>query len=235
MDERVQDLAIQWYEWLEQQLLDIMAYLPPAPQNLNTFSPRLASLIVESCGLLDSILRQVTPDPISIGRKTKRRKDLDITDYEKLYASKHDLPNLKSILLISPPEYRTPFSSWVGGYKSPPWWRIHTELKHDRLANVQKATLDVAIESLCALHQVIASVPELGRMAFRRGWIPGNKPSPEIVIEILEGKQGYVPLLVERKLFVVAKGREKFPAKIEDFSPAAFNTSEKVIDFFGRW
>lgn len=39
---------------------------------------------------------------------------------------------------------------------------------------------------------------------------------------------------MESKLFVVGRGQEKFPDKIEDFHPGLFSASERVIDFFGR-
>ena len=39
-----------------------------------------------------------------------------------------------------------------GEYKSPTWWQIYNKLKHDRIANLRKAQLEVAIESLCGLH-----------------------------------------------------------------------------------
>ena len=241
MDDLDKDLVLQWYEWLEEQLLDIMRYLPPAPENLYSYSPRLASLIVEACGLLDSILRQITPDPVAVGGKSKPRRYLDIVDYAELYANTFGLPTLKSILLLPPPKYLCPFAPWTalapgGGYAPLPWWSTHTDLKHDRIANLKKAGLAVAIDALSALHQVIAVVPDLGRTVLRRGLVPGRKPNPDIVIEVLEGRTAANwTLLVETRLFAVPRGREKFPETIAAFSPAFFNGSDRLIDFFGRW
>lgn len=39
MDDFDKDQVLQWYEWLEDELLDILKYIPPAGQNLDTFSP----------------------------------------------------------------------------------------------------------------------------------------------------------------------------------------------------
>src|SRR5262249_17913189 len=113
-------------------------------QNLSTFSPRLASLIIESCGLLDSILRQISPDPATVDGQSIPRKQLDIVHYAKLYAARFEIPTSKSILMLTPPRYLTPFSAWVAllsgsGYQPATWWRIHTDLKHDRIANLKKA------------------------------------------------------------------------------------------------
>ena len=240
MDELDKDLTLQWYEWLEEQLIDIMRLIPSTPENFIAYSPRIAGLIVDACGLLDSILRQVSLDPSLVDGKAKARDDLNISDYAKLYAAKFELPTLVSILRISPPTYLNPFKDWTalvcgGTYQPLLWWTTHTNLKHDWIANLKKGCLKTAIECLCALQQIISVLPDLGTIVLRRGWVPGKKSSPQIVIEILESKNQSQALLVETKLFVVPRGPEKFPAKIEDFRPAAFNASEGLIDFFGRW
>ena len=43
-------------------------------------------------------------------------------------------------------------------------------------------------------------------------------------------------LLVESKLFIVARGFTKFPDRIENFYPEQFEfgASERIIDFFGH-
>jgi hypothetical protein len=195
MVELDKDLTLQWYEGLEEQVIDIMRLIPPVPES---------------------------PDPAVVDAKSKGRDELNITDYAKLYAAKFKLPSQFSILLVSPPRYLNPFADWEslisgGKYQSLHWWTTHTELKHDWIPNLKKGCLKTALESLCALHQVISSVPDLAQMVLRRGWVPGRKPNPELVIEILEGKNESMPLLVGSMLFAVARGRETFPTKIDDF------------------
>jgi hypothetical protein len=191
--------------------------------------------------LLDSILRQISPDPATVDGQSIPRKQLDIVHYAKLYAARFEIPTSKSILMLTPPRYLTPFSAWVAllsgsGYQPATWWRIHTDLKHDRIANLKKATLEVAIDSLCGLHLIVASLPDFAEAILRRGWVPGNKFSPSLTIKLLQGKPEAqsISQLVESKLFIIARGREKFPDRIEDFQPGEFNGSERVIDFFGR-
>jgi hypothetical protein len=110
-------------------------------------------------------------------------------------------------------------------------------LKHDWIPNVKKACLEVAVNSLCALHQIIALVPDFARSILRKEWVRGQESSPEVTIEILEGKiESISPLFVETQLFVVAReGKESFPDRIEDFMPGRFGASERLINFFGRW
>ena len=57
---------------------------------------RVAGLVVDACGLLDSILRQVSLDPSVIDDKPKAKDNLNITDYAKLYAASFELPSLVS-------------------------------------------------------------------------------------------------------------------------------------------
>jgi hypothetical protein len=245
MDDLDKYSTLQWYEDLEQQLLDFIRYVPYSPHNLNAHSPRLASIIVSACGLIDSILREITPDPSQVA-KQKSQRDLDIVNYARLYAPRFGLPTLKSILLFTPPKYLVPFGIWerfVSGrvpwtsFQSPQWWSIHNDLKHNWIPNVKKAGLEIAVESLCALHQIISSVPEFARMMLRKGWVPGTKSDPENTIQVLEGKmQSMSAVLVETQLFVVARGgKEPFPEQIDDFRPVNFGASERLIDFFGRW
>jgi len=237
MDDFDKDLVLESYEYLEGRLLDFMRDLPPALENLNSFSPRLADIIVNSCGLIDSILRQITPDPEIVDGKTVRKGSLNIVHYASLYAVKFKLPTSKSILLTSPPKYLCPFERWLKltsrrKYPSLRWWKTHTGLKHDRIANIKKASLGETIESLCALHLIISVVPDFARMILRKGWVLGSKWDPITTIEILEGKKESHPILVETKLFVATRGRDRFPDKIEDFNPARYNGSERLIDFF---
>jgi hypothetical protein len=77
MEEFDKDQVLQWYGWLEDELLEILKYIPPADPNLATFSPQIATLIIESCGLIDSVLRQISPDLASVDGKSKLRKELD--------------------------------------------------------------------------------------------------------------------------------------------------------------
>ena len=237
------DQVLQWHERLEEELLEIFKYMPPADPNLETFSPRLATLIIESCGLLDSVLRQISADPVTVDGKPTPRGKLTIKDYAKLYAEKFQLTDAKSILLTSPPRYLIPFGKWKeclpdGEYPSPDWWRTHTALKHDRIANLKAAKLGVAIESLCALHLVLAKAPEFAKTLLSRSWVFCSGYNPTGVIEILEGvrQEQWMSFLVESKLFVVARGGgQEFPDNIDDFKPSSFKASERVVNIFGRW
>jgi hypothetical protein len=50
MDEATTSNIIRWYEGLEEEIVDFLRCVPPQDQNMNTWSPRLATVIVEACG-----------------------------------------------------------------------------------------------------------------------------------------------------------------------------------------
>lgn len=242
MDEFDKDQVIEWYGWIELSLLEIMKILPPSPENLEAHSPRLATLILDACGLLDSIFRQITPDPVNVGSTSKSRNQLDIADFAELYSDKFRLSKLKSIPFISPPRYISPFEDWEGiesggEYKPLPWWNDHTKLKHDRIAHLKRAGLENAILSLCALHQVISIVRQFKGAIFRAGWINTTGINPEMLLEHLE-KEAPVPQhyehFVETRLFMLLIA-SNVPDDINALRPAGFNASNRVIQFFGRW
>ncbi len=232
---------LQWYEWLEEQLLEVTAVIPLSDVTWNVYSPRLATIITESCALLDAVFRNSASIVTFVGDKVVYSSQLTITHYASIFSKRYNLPRLKSILLIPLPRYLTPFSEWEllltgGTYKPLPWWRTFTSLKHNKISHLSKATFKEAVNSLCALHQVISVLPEYSRAILRRGWIPGSRLNPELLVKELEtGSNPSHSVLVETSLFVLARGKEEFPNNIGDFRPAFFDASKRISDFFGRW
>ena len=110
MDEYVGDQVLQWYERIERHVVAFAEQVPLTAENENLAVPTLISWLMDACGLLDSVFRDLTPDPTSIKGKTK--DDWNIQDFAKLYADSLDLTNTRSILLVSPPRYLSPFEPW---------------------------------------------------------------------------------------------------------------------------
>lgn len=242
MDAFHKDQVIEWYKWLESQLQDIMSVLPPAPENLMSYSPRIPSLILDSCGLMDSVFRQITPDTVIVDNKTKKRSKIDIKDFAKLYSANFDLHNLRSIPFTSPLQFRCPFEPWTniasgGDYKALEWWKTYNDLKHDRIAHMKTARLNVAIDAICGLHQIISVIPEFSDAILRAGWVDTSGVNPEWLLEIMRKETKTTPFqgyLVESELFILPIGRI-VPESIDDFRPSHFNASNRVMQFFGHW
>jgi hypothetical protein len=234
MDEYQTSSVIQWYEELEERLIEFLKFVPFIPQNLNVSSPRLAGVISETCNILDSLFRECLPSSIA-GK-------IDIVAYANYYAGFLSLPTTKSFVFVSPPIYLTPFEKWSsiasgGNYITLPWWSAYTKLKHSRIKNIKEATLRVAIEALCGLHQTIALLPDLVRTIIRHEWLQLSFEDVESTAERLERRSPSTidNCLVESKLFAVPIGSSKpFPDDIADFRPLRYRCSERMVMFMGK-
>lgn len=232
MDEFERDSVIHWYELLEDRLLDFLWRVPPIGANLEVHSPHLAGIILEASGLLDSVFREIASDPATVSGKPKR--DLKIADYKELFGARFNLPNYRSYVLVSPPQVRCPFEAWDRN-EHLTWWATYNKIKHNRIANLRKATLDVAIESMCALHQVLSRAPNFAQAVLRAHWFKSKVISPGQALDLLKDDPGWasIRVLVGTKLFMVGRGREgSLPAKLEDFDLDAYHPDDSILDFF---
>jgi len=152
------------------------------------------------------------------------------------------LPTTKSFVFVSPPIYLIPFEKWSsivsGGIYTPlSWWSAYTKLKHSRIKYIEEATLRVAVEALCGLHQIIAKLPDLVRTTVRHEWLQLSIYDLESTIERLESRLPSTVdnCLVESKLFAVPVGSaEPFPDNITDFRPLRYRCSERLVMFIGK-
>jgi hypothetical protein len=238
MDEAKAGTIVQWYETLEEQIIDFLKYVPLQDQNMKTWSPRLSTVIVEACGLIDSILRYISPSEVTIRGKLKKRDKLELSDYHELYAAKLKLPDRKVIVLTSPPTYRIPFDVWSktsrkGFFKAPEWWTIHNHLKHQRIDCFVKATLETTIDALAGSLLIIATIPDLVASTLRQGWL-AIKGNPEIIIENLQNGAAE-SVTLETSLFAIWLGNRPLPDDIKDFRPILYGSSPKLVSFFGKF
>ncbi len=244
MDDYTKDQLLQWYERIEKVVLDFAERVPLSDTNEKIEVPKLVSPLMDACGLLDSVWRDMTPNPVIVGGKSKTRGACVITDFAELYAKKFDLPNTRSILRVTPQRYRTPFASWAGmlsgsAYTPLPWWQVYNELKHDRLRHMRKATLEVALDGICALHQVLSKHLELIPILLRRRWFTVGSKS---IKDVLAGaSRGRLPgaFVVETELFAVLVGQtsvvgkviRQFPQKMSDVRTGLLECKQSFVDF----
>ncbi len=234
MDDSKADILVRWYENLEEQISDFMRYVPPQGQNKKTWSPRLATVIVESCGLIDSLLRDISPSRVTIKGETLKRKQLELPHFCTLYNTKYGLATRSLIVLSSPPEYRTPFAGWTAA-KAPDWWTTHNKLKHERLKHAREATWGRAIDALAGALVTIAVLPELTQALMRRHWLEVNM-NPELILDYArDGFRQNDPIPLITSFFALILCNRPLPANIGDFSPAAHGGSARLIAFFGRY
>jgi hypothetical protein len=239
VDEYRIDQALKAYERIENGLVEFSKHVPIIAGNETIQSPALISGIVDACGLLDSLLRDKTSDPVIVAGKTKRRRDCDICDFANIHASALDLPNTRSVLLVSPPSYRRPFEPWEsllqnGGYSPLSWWQDYNALKHDRLVDIEKGTLGTALDAICALHQVIARRLDLVPSLLRRGWFSTGHWAVNAVLD--DARNGSLPdtFVVQTRLFATPVGKRQFPSDFAELHPGLFQCNREFIEFLGR-
>jgi hypothetical protein len=191
-DDRL-DFVLANYTRLEDELLTCMNYVPYIEQNRNVVSPRFTPILMESCSLIDSIFRYQS----DVNRQHTLR------DLAAEHESRLDLEAATSIVLVSPLAFVRPFAGW--STTAPEWWLAHNKAKHDRIRNHEAVTYRLTVESLVALHQVIArSWIFLGHLA-RWGWF--NAADDEGLAELGAARaasSGPPSLPVESKLIVSA-------------------------------
>ena len=228
------------YLQFEEQLLDFLRHVPPQGENLKAWSPTVATVIKESCGLLESLLKRISPATVRVGTERRKRKDLKIKDLAVTYAKILGLTRWKVILLFHPPEYRTPFHVWepfLAGrpFKPPHWWTTHNHLKHDEISAMHQATADTALNALAGLLLTIAAVPQMTRGLMQADLIHWDNVRPDTVVTwALGGFPQQRPVIVKTKLFAVILGGRPLPDNIIDFRPLAHARSRLLVTYFDR-
>jgi len=252
MDEYTGDQVLRWYERMENIILKFSEHVPLVPENDNLKTPFLISCLIDSCGLLDSIFRDLVDHPALEKKSTKKKKNNNIEDYAKCFSTQFNLPNMRSVLLQAPLRYLTPFSAWssktkAGKYSSLRWWDAYNNLKHDRLTYIEEGTLGTTLNALCALHQVLARTPEVEmfRQFLRYGWIESPFIEPEEFIKMVEksGTPTFGYSIFQTKLFSAPTGKRneddtfeltEFPKNIKELLPSRYRSSEELAKFMGR-
>jgi hypothetical protein len=145
---------------LETQLVTCMEYVPFVEANKHAISPKFVPVIMESCSLIDSIFREITSD---------KTKHLNLKKHGLEHEPVLSLHENISLFLITPVQLLRPFRDWT--HKPPDWWAAYNRLKHDRLNNYEVATYMNAVQSLAALHQLIARCKMFVGEFLKAGWI----------------------------------------------------------------
>ena len=157
MDDYTSSELLRWYERLERGILQFAEHVPLTPEHEQLDAPILVSCLMDACGLLDSVFRDMTSDPADVSGNKIPRGDCTIKEFAQLHAPSLELPKTRSVMLVSPSRHRNPFKPWEsilsgGPYTDLDWWKAYNKVKHDRLANIKKCTLGISLDALCALH-----------------------------------------------------------------------------------
>lgn len=141
------------FDLIQKDLLFLFEYIEPADRNLNTYSLRINDLLIRVCTEIESNF-------MAILRENQFSKDLkfcNIGDY-RLINSTHHLSEYK----ISFPVWSgtqntfTPFIQWTTGDKLF-WYDAYNLCKHDKVKNLEKATMRNLLNSFAALFALLTA------------------------------------------------------------------------------
>lgn len=222
------NFVIAQFTNLESQLQECLNFAPYISANKQLVSPKFIPILMESCSLIDSILRHYS----GVGKQGNIRTfQVDCEPY-------FQLEEKVSLFLNTPIQLLRPFRDWHS--KTPQWWAAYNEIKHDRIEKMASATFENTLMALCGLHQIIASYGIFIGVLLRAGWID---TTDEGVITTMAGishvfSNPRLPdMAVESRLFV-SPSRENFVREQSDSHPKYIemdydtaNLSERVKNF----
>jgi hypothetical protein len=243
--------VLRWYEGLEEQVRDFIRVVPPYGTNLQVWSPKVATVLVEACCLVESIFHRFRDDAATVQDKPKPRDRLTLGDYAKLYSALLRLPDRTAILLTDKPACHRPFTCWTDlrsdtSFKKekhePTWWALYNRSKHSRIGVFNEFTLATALDALAAALVVIMTVPAFALALVQHEWLPSAGWSVE---QLLESYVGLVSLrgplssdtkfTIGTQLFAVPVGYDPPPHDSKDFRPSRHGISPRLLQRFPKF
>jgi hypothetical protein len=224
MDGDQSELIIQWYLELEERIEVFFRNVPYRQDTANLFFPALASVFLDACSVLDATFREEYSGLVS-------RDDLAMPNYASEFESRLRLKNRRTLFLQYPPRYIQPFAGWTdqqGACRALKWWQDHNELKHDRIAKHQNATLENSLLSLCALHQVISQLPCFFHAAKRHNLLHFGQWNSNYIKNVIYTDPKGATILFESALFATPVGHEEFPADAMDINAVLFGRGNRL-------
>ena len=241
---------LRWYEGLEAQVMDFIRVVPPHGDNLEVWSPKLATILVDACCLIESIFHQFKDDAATEQPEKQKPSDRpNFRDYAELYSSLLGLPKRTAILLTDTPAYRTPFDLWrdlLGGAPydrkkhEPKWWDLYNKSKHRRMKVFPEFTLTRTIDALAGALVVISTVPAFTQMMVRHEWLPLDGEPEGFMQDFQQTLRGQHstsrqwPFTIVTPLFALPIGHGQLPDDIRAFRPLLYGASPRLFRHFGK-
>lgn len=151
MIERQQYIRVHWrqYRLLEDDLIQLSNYVDFRQANLNTCSNRIAMLLVSTCALIDSTMRELYELDSTANMKSIANLLLNDPMFNCDTAIRV-LPSLANGMILKP------WSSLASGINGmvPSWWKAYNSLKHDRFRNYEQGTLENLLTAMSGLYSV---------------------------------------------------------------------------------
>lgn len=185
----------EWFKSSEQDVLQYLEYTPldEEKENIGVWSPRLANLMVNVGGIIDSFCRYTVDsadfdnlqfqDSSTIADLRADPDDANMSHFRQMYEQAYGISGLELYVV---PEGKQPVLTIQPFYSfandtSPDWWsEVYNKLKHQRLSSseyVKRATLDNVIKGLGGLFLLQLLHPPCQQYLLAQGVIRAMLPS----------------------------------------------------------
>lgn len=232
MEQYETELVIEWFLDLEGRLKNFLKTVP-INWNYKAVLPLVSGIIVEAAGLVDSVFRK----EFDLSKSQLARKKLNIKHFSSQYEQRFSLSLKNTLIYQYPPVLLNPFLGWNASNKilyTFEWWDAYNKLKHEKIEHYTKCTLDNAVNSLCALHQVLSVLPCFFRSLVAHDMVALKGYAIPYAIESIENNREVMPFLVESELFATPYGMLQFPDKLNKISGGYFGGSKRLTQFLGK-
>ena len=146
--------------------------------NVDVWSPRLASLLVNIGSTIDSTFKTFK-DSRHLGavekvQELREKKNPNIGDYATTYGSAYPLAR-KAVYFLHDHSPLYPWQTWQVTEpqqdRTPLWWYAYNRVKHDRFANLKMAKLRTTMDALAAFFSVCVLILEMRNHLYSLGRI----------------------------------------------------------------
>lgn len=174
------DTAIDSFSELEKRLAAFLRVVPFNSEHQRVHSAVLASLLLDSCSLIESVLKSAMDNARYNGvaniallrnkRYALQPPHLNINDLRVVFRA--DLFYVKRVWLLSQGDVSIPWYVWRQPQAAhPKWWRAYNDVKHSRLDNASRATLGATVHAMEALFLVLVQCLDYRARLIERGII----------------------------------------------------------------
>lgn len=172
------DVAIESFLELENRLADFVRAVPLDAAHLRTYSPVLASLLLDSCSFIEATLKSTMDNArydaipgiaaIRAKRVAVAPPYLTINDLRTVFRA--DAFYLKRVWFLPRAQGSFPWYEWRRpAVRHPAWWRAYNSVKHDQFENATDARYGDTVHSLEAAFLVLVQSLEFRRRLVERG------------------------------------------------------------------
>ena len=171
------DNAIESFLELERRFEDFVRAVPIAPEHNRVHSPLLASILLDTCSLIETVLKSTMENARYNGiqnianirgmRHSQNPPYLNIGHLKTVF--RPDMFYGKPVWYLPRGESSFPWYLWRNQNGHPRWWDEYNSVKHSRFENASKATLLTTLHALKGLFLVLVQSLEFRDRLVERG------------------------------------------------------------------